>query len=1385
MVTRFEIEKLFELVLPDSRQKFYEECVPKIAKELASHRKDDLKFETWFHFFAGLYDAFLRTSHDLSRHLNWKLEDSHWFAANALEVYRHVRWVNFKANRSVDIDDSQFEIGLCEYLAESKTLAFGSANRDTEDTIRYQFDRLFCVALAERAMSAFSTKELSEHVLRGTGLERAQLRSVLASCAQRGPSMSGLWWVKTTDEGFSEIHRSRWMHRVTHFVMEDYTALMDDVCYHFGVAVTIALTEDRAAWWKVCREDAESCAQHVRGMSTKDRSTQEISYKDGPYPDLAYHVPVRVARQGLYPDAGVRESELLALFERVTSYIRRGERLTHWLCEKAGKILVELKLRMYTGNRVQVIAPDEVREIHDGVVGAVTGVNAIRTCTLHTSEARHACVHTRSEAFAGLVQMINLLRQRWDSADQRLRDVEAQLRAYVEDLCTLAKPDKKQELCKSRCSPRQAASHRPRRAQLDSFLEIIVSTDVSKWAEKDLVIESEPSSTRDLKEPCQTRARVGAEEPECDFLDVLLRCGDHPVTYEQESNFPMYGVYHEADTSKPIAALPPLGTIKAATTKVRLSQWQLELRDAYPCHVPVKEDRLCRRRYRAIPLRFSSSEQTEFFLDTFLRGKCDDASRQKGLQDLCRYEPPVLEFFEQIVCERFDVEVACMHDERAALLLVDDTFSNIRAGLMELVFWIREYVDGQRRWLRPERLCQEHLPKAWRSRETYRSSVWADVFVVYPDEFRIAFKHNEKGMSNCVGVSRPEAQTPARFLRYTLRPNRTTGDLTLQSLQSLLRGEWYACFHADGEMVVRVEEWERHTAEIAIGFEHIDTYQTEPCICDVREAVFVPGALFSVASMGNFVKFLFWSLFQSMSVEINRPWTGLVPKKPLTCLPHRSSAKRHCKANADKHEVCVADSRWREYVMWVTVELQRVALSMRTSTMSPRIAGAGLGVMASYKIYGGETVSSALRGLNECRTERTKQVVRPNSYLNTRTLSLLNNIGCTYFPFDTSDVMDRCMGAIGFVKVPGYDSKKHPYLHKVFVDSKGDLRDDVPMCFASPTITPVAFSEAVRNRHGRSGYLHLNNGTVSIATLQADLRYMRTVNVCDTPKCPPLISPKLNRRDPSNKEDEATRSVIDRIELIAHRAAMEKETDPVSTQTSSDDIHSSQSVGVVGAHMSRKQGAQFGSRFVFCDAPTEKGESGYRLCLEDLHRRASLGFCELGVDFWSDLKSECLLPNEIKLFPVDELDTFRQDKSLQCFQQVALRPFRRLLVPAKDLPVMEPVLGSIGWSQVGWLEHHMCIFNPGCASEACTYFDNLPPNMCDWLKAATRSVELGCPHTERSADLLFDGAMKTLLQTRIVKSTCVAVRPHRVVARTSHEPFYGEASVRAFQFMET
>ncbi|KAK3242579.1 hypothetical protein CYMTET_47738 [Cymbomonas tetramitiformis] len=1305
------IESLLALVLPKSRESFYSEGVPNIAKALAEQRGDGESRKEWFHFFAGIYDAFLRVSHDLSQHLNWKLEERHWFAGNALEVYRHLRWINFKASGSADIDDSLFEAGLRTYLAETKSLALSPGNHYSE------FDRMFCVALAERATSACSSKDLSEHVSHGTGLDLSQLGSVVSSCAQRGPTMSSLWWIKTTNDSHSEIHRSRWMHRITHFVMEEYTALMDQACHHFGVAMTIALTEDRASWWKVCREDAELCSEYVGRMPPEERFVREARFLDGPYPNLAYHVPVRVARRGLYRDSAERERELLTLFESMASYLRRGERVTLWLCEKADQILAELRNRMYIGKDLQAMSFDDVREIHDGVVGGVTGVAAIRACTLHTCEARHACLHTRSEAFAGLVQMVSVMRQRWDPEDGRLRSVEGRLLEYVDELCAASKAARKDSLCRGTSTPRQGVSHRPRRVQLDSFLENIAGTDLSSWTENVLGIERMPSANEERRAEA-----FHQEDTDCDFLDVLLQCGNHPLACDRVSDLSLHGTYHENDTSKPVVALSPVGVLKADATRVRISRWTLELRDVYPFRVPVKEDRLCRRRYRAIPLRLSSADRTQVFLDTYVRSKCAPAARHEGLQGLCRQEAPPSDLFARIMCQRFDAEVACMHRERSALLATDDTFSSVRSGFVELVFWLREYVDCQRRWVHPDRLCRERLPQAWQSRATTESDAWADVFVIFPDEFRIAFKHSEKSMSNCVGIKRQEAQASARFLRFVLRPGNPKMGTLVQSLRSALNGEWYMCQHAGGEVIVRVEERERHAAEIAIGFEHIDEYGTEPCVCDVREAVFVPGAMFSVASMGRFVQFLFWGLFQAMATETDRPWSGLVPSKPLSRLPCRESARGHPKLDTDRQELCVADSCWREYVMWVTVELQRVALSMRANGMSPRISGAGLAVMASQKIYAGETIASALRSLNECRTERTKRVVRPNSYLNTRSVLLLDNIGCTYFPFDSHDVMDKCSASVGFVKTPGYDSKKHPYLHKVFVDVKGDLREDVPMCFASPIITPVAFSETTLIRHGRAGYLPLNHDDAKRLTLQADIRCMRIANLCDHPKCPPLMATGLNRRDRGDKEDEATRSVIDRIELIAHKAAIEQETSPVCARTSSDDAHSSHSVGVSGAHLSRRRGAQFGTRFLFRDSPTDKGETPYRLCLEDFHRRVSLGFCELGTDFWSDVKRECLHHDEPRMIPDADFDLAGWERALRRPGESVLRPLRHLLVPRGCASAMETILRPFGWAPSGSLASGVYVFRPCDVSQTSAQFAHLPPKLHSRIQDKLRSL---------------------------------------------------------------
>ncbi|KAK3289002.1 hypothetical protein CYMTET_3549 [Cymbomonas tetramitiformis] len=1079
-------------------------------------------------------------------------------------------------------------------------------------------------------------------------------------------------------------------------------------------------------------------------MDLKERSIRELDYKNGPYPDLAYHVPVRVAKEGFYQNEGVKEHELLTLFERITGYIRRGERLTRWLCETAERILAEVKKRVYSGHQLLTSSPDELREVHECVVGAVTGVATIRSCTLHTREAQHAYLHTRSEAFAGLIQMIVLLRQRWDSDDRRLCDVETQLRLYVNDLCETSGCNDKERCSKIVSVTRQTGNYRPRRSLLDSFLDIITGTNMIKWTRKDAAVESVIEPVPPSPKRIDAYARTKFEESEIDFMDVLLRCVDHPLEYEQEVEVYLHGIYHETNKTNPIAALPPIGTTKIANTRIRISKWCLNLTDVYPQRVPVKDDRLCRRRYRAIPLQFSSPEQTNSFLNTYVRMKCDVTSRCMGLSDLCPRSASCARVLDQIMCDRFDAEVACMHDERNSLSMINDTFAGMRSGFMELVFWLREFLDGQQRWVDPKRICRERLPKAWTLRQTSISSVWADVFVIFPDEFRIAFKYNQKGISNCVGIEKSESYTNKRYVRYTLRTKRGNEKAIIASLQNLLSREWYACFDKNDELVIRIEEGEKHAAEIAIGFDNINTYQSEPIVCDVSEAVFVPGAVFSVASMGKFVQFLFWSLLQSMSTDTNRPWSGLVPVKPLNRLPMRVAAtSRSIEKTMDSHKMCMADPCWREYVMWVTVELQRIALCMRSSGMSPRIAGAGLGVMASSKIYGGETVASAIKTLNQCRTERTKQVVRPNSYLNTRSLSLLDNIGCTYFPFDSEKVMDQCVRSTGFIKAPGYDSKKYPYLYKVFVDSKGDLRDDVPMCFASPIITPSRFSDTVRDRYKRSGYLHVDNHTSSDVTLRSDLRFMRMANFYDAPKCPALLTPKLNRRDGSTRDDRANRSVVDRIELFAHRATVDRETDPALTHTSSDDIHSSQSVGVVGAHISRCRGAQFATRFVFRDGSTEKAESRHRLCLEDSHRRVSMGFCELGTDFWTDISNQGVLLDEAQLVLAHGSHMPDNFLSSQTSPNV-LRSYRRVLVFNDRLSYTKPLLESLGWTQTESFTPRVCVFTDvkKCTRESTK---QIPSSLRDRMQYALQKND-GVRSLAREDDdgNLLDAALLTL-----------------------------------------
>ncbi|KAK3248815.1 hypothetical protein CYMTET_41725 [Cymbomonas tetramitiformis] len=1338
--------------LPNGEERFRSRCKAAITRTVANrHSEETAQASDLVELLFGVYEALSDASFETANALGWCTLRDEWCVQNASRVRDFMEWTLRRHGRLGDA--SSYEHRLKEYLrwrwAPERRPREEAGSDEASLTL---LDRMICVASVGLLRGEEVPDELLTHYTEATGMCASRLREALRKSAALERTTVDIWWLRATD-GCAKLRRSRWMHNVNHFLFDEYTTLVDAVCDRFGIAVAIGLTEDRASLWKVRHEDAVRCVHFASTrLSFTERSELERTYSTGPYPNVAYHIPLRVARVGKYRDAEEKERDLLTLFEQISTYFHKGESLTRWLCDGVDEILRDLRRRMLTGGVTKRTDLEEIRQSHDAVVGAILDVPVVRACTLSQADARHAFLHTRSDAFAGLAQMVTVTRQRWHADHERLRIAERSLREYVQDLCASHDNGPTDALCGAAPNTKREASFRSRRAQLEAFLVKLARTELRAWTATALSTASPATDAHPSSSPCSLEPATGGDPTS------LLACAAYPGDEGTGADRAMHGLFLEGELDRCVEAAAPVGRVLQDATVVRAGRWTLDMPDVNPFYVPSSADRLCRRRYRGVPVGLPSDVATDRFLDDFVHHERAEANRETALRELCEGGDRSDAFSLQAWFgdARFHSEFDCMRRERDGLGRGRDLGAEERANTLELSFWLREYVVARGRWLRPSNILRERLPKEWRRRAGAKVP-WADVFVVFLDEFRMAFDRNQKGVSNCVGVESRNGDVDGPFVQYRLRSFLRDPNEVARSLRLVLQENWYVCRRPEGRTIVRVREKERHAAEMVLGHDDIESFQIEPAMSDVREAAFVPGARVSAAGMGGFVRFLFWGLLSSLSAETDRPWSRLVPDRPLDCLPQTVFGE------PSEHEVCAADPCWREYLMWVAVETQRIALRIRRGSMGPRISGTGLQLMASCKVYDGQTVSCMLRSIQECRVERTKRVVRPNSSLNTRSMVLLWGLMCTYFPFDEERVLRRCPRATGFVRAPGYDAKRYPYLIRSIVDARGDLRHDVPMCFASPIIETASFSARTRERAQRAGYARVGERRDLGCAFDEDARYLRAANTYCNAAGPSGTAHAGGRIKLAHEGAEQT--PLGRIDFLAAELHREVQGDPFEATLSDHDRHSARSVGVRDAHLDRLRGAQFGSRFVHTSVRAGESREQYRLCLEDSHRRAGLGFSELSVDFWSDLEAEDVEePESLARTRRVLLREWTRNSSTwgvspSELEELRLDSLRRLVVPLSRSEAIGDILRPLGWTRPPLELSGALVF---CRDEA----EASPPSAA--VRAAVRRLQLPSEEGDRDEDRLLLLRYQLLDEAGYLRCALAAPRMMRLRERLSH-----------------
>ncbi|KAK3273967.1 hypothetical protein CYMTET_17823 [Cymbomonas tetramitiformis] len=635
----------------------------------------------------------------------WRVLNERWCCKNASRVADYLEWVASKAKDASDHDDlirEQRDVSatLSVQYAEGRFPLKLSGETDGADSHTTTMRLLATLALMEDALrGGLATRSTLGHVVRALDLSEAAVNLLRGVRTPGEMTPCAWWWMidEDVDRSDSDKHLeqsgARWMHMMNRFLNDEYVSLMDDVCRCFGVEVAVNLTGDRASWWKPRKEDAVACAEFVAGMSTAERARCEERFRAVPNARLGYHIPVCVAVNGYYAREHDREVDLLRLFDRITGHIRRGDRMFVWLCERVDEALAKLQARAYVGDELVVSDPGDTKELHDGVVAQVTGVKVVRLCTLSSAEARLAQSHTRSDAFAGVVQMVCAMRAKWRWGDPRVEKAYTDLRAYVfrlREAQRLICDDFRIEDAPTSTEAKSGTSSR--HDLLDAFLEVLVESDASLWtAHAAMTMKTHDDDDDDV------RRRLSSRTDNEDFLRIMLRCARHPFKRAEQRQEPrMHGLFVEVahrTAHAPVFALPPTFRAARDTVEARIGCARLRIWNPAPLQAPITADRLCRRLYRPLPIRHDTEDAANVFLRNHVYRACPVWRRRSELASLCDFSTPTKNTSDaheeyamhRITSEEFARELVVMREERRRLD-PQETADNLAICTFEFTF---------------------------------------------------------------------------------------------------------------------------------------------------------------------------------------------------------------------------------------------------------------------------------------------------------------------------------------------------------------------------------------------------------------------------------------------------------------------------------------------------------------------------------------------------------------------------------------------------------------------------------------------------------------------------------------------------------------------------
>ncbi|KAK3241069.1 hypothetical protein CYMTET_49160 [Cymbomonas tetramitiformis] len=1075
--------------------------------------------------------------------------------------------------------------------------------------------------------------ELNEILMRCvealTGVHRSEMSKLISSSAVGASSPSPAvsmftTWSEVTERPFFGDGGEHWLTATHRFLWKDYHEVIDGVADVQGLRMATLISEGRAAWWKPKRSDMVACAETMQtGGAGSDLATRLAADNEAGACGC-YYLPFRVARVGCYRDHGEYQDEVRALRERVREHIRVGEELSRRLARGAEATLRMVAQRLPMNGDSKMASHTREIELYACCLHSVMGCACIREPAISGVAARKIRDVTGSAEFAALVQTLQMMSTRWIRTGEADHPVTRALRSVREHFA-LRGVSLSLSTDGAKDSPTPSSERRGCRSTALRMLENHLTATEAQTISAFVTDAADGAATVSMPSP-----RAPAEnERRWTFEEQLMReMARHRIRDTAAGNVMMHGLYDEK-TFSPLMALPARaytmdarnrdasepeseGRTGSATTD-SVTQLRRELAGGTEWLIPCGMDRLCRRRYRPIPIPCDGSAFAEAFFGRGAPKSAEEAARRASL--VFRLRAPV-------ASETLSTRVG---------LLVPELRLPAPLRLMRS---LRRYLDLRGRWLDvPRHLSSERARTRGSRGEREASEELRECdddihpFLIFPDEFRVSFNVRELSRSNCIDIRRGlhENSSDVTYARFRLDAVSTVGDVTTENALEECAAPYRHARSACGRFLHVYTRSEQSPfflrsleACAALKGRLIETSRVAGTT-DARLNEFCPGAVLDISELGAFAYHCFGELIFALSRDPDprAPWHALTNPRNL---PSISTARRAA--------LCAADPDVRRFYMWVTVELQRLLLLLNSQELRARVIGAGL-TFAVPKATRHTNVDSDEEGEGFSSSSLSSS---PYEYLTTLSTSSdaaasddgKRQIGGRDEQRAAFEVYraNGCRSHAGYMKAPGYHAIRHPYVARAFVDGRGECLGSAPLWFASILMRKDEKNVLTEEMLGKIGYDRIDFAA------DADSRSFRLMNTCDYLRAGVSFCTSGGRRCfaslPSSSGAEIKSERPPSIggiggggggvgesatpaEKMAALVAKVSLRDECFMSRVAEDRYSVQACGVPDAQMSQSRAAQRGTRFVFTDV-VENGRCHPRVCLGDAHRRECLGF---------------------------------------------------------------------------------------------------------------------------------------------------------------------------------